>query len=854
MLNEKQSKKSGKFAKDIRDVAIVDEMSTSYIDYAMSVIVSRALPDVRDGLKPVHRRILFTMKEAGLVPQGRFRKSATVVGSVLGRYHPHGDVAVYDSLVRLAQPFSMRYPLINGQGNFGSIDGDTAAAMRYTETKLKPISEAMLADIDKDTVDFMDNYDGTRKEPKVLAARLPNLLINGTLGIAVGMATAIPPHNLSEVCDAIAYLIDHPDAEVEDLLKFIKGPDLPTGGLIYDFEELKAMYASGKGRVIMRAKANIEEGKNGRFRIIITEIPYQVNKSLLLQKIALVVKDKKIKGISDLRDESGKAGIKIVIELKRDAHPKKILNQLFKYTQMQDTLYANMLALDNGIQPRVFNLKSMLLAFIEHRKVVVIRRTKFELKKAQSRKHILEGFLIALDHLDEVIKTIRSSANREVAAKNLVKKFKLSVLQAEAILEMRLHQLSALERKQVLDEYEEIKKLIVALQELLGSEKKIYGVIKKETTEISEKFGDSRRTKIIKQKIGEMGLEDLVANEPNLVAITRDNYIKRMPVNTYRSQGRGGKGVLGMSTKAEDEVAKIFVAMTHERLLFFTDQGRVLQALVYDLPEATRQGRGAPLVNFIELRSNEKVTAVVNLSNQSDYKYMFMATKHGLVKKIDIKDLANVRKSGIIIIHLKNEDELLWAKPTMGDDEIILVSELGQSIRFKESDARPMGRAAAGVRGIKLKDEDELVGMDVISFSGQNSKELEDMREAMKAQGLNEEDLEEILKDSAQATADLLLMTVSKMGYGKLSALKQFKVQNRGGSGVKAAKVTRKTGNLVVARLVIQDKKTELIIISRKGQMIKIPLKSVRALSRVTQGAKLMRLKVDDEIASVAVS
>jgi len=499
-------------------------------------------------------------------------------------------------------------------------------------------------------------------------------------------------------------------------------------------------------------------------------------------------------------------------------------------------------------------LKSMLQAFIDHRKEVVIRRTKFELKKAEARKHILEGLLIALDHLDEVIKTIRSSANRIVAHKSLMKKFKLSDLQSEAILEMRLHQLSALERKQVMDEYNEIKKLIASLQELLASEKKIFAVVKKEIAAVKEKYGDERKTKIIKQKVGEMNLEDLVANEPNLVAITRDNYIKRMPVNTYRSQGRGGKGVLGMSTKAEDEVDRIFVAMTHERLLFFTDQGRVLQALVYDLPEAARQGKGAPLVNFIELKAQEKVTAVVNLSSQSQFQYLFMATKHGLVKKVDIKSLDNIRKSGIIIVHLKDEDELLWAKPTMGEDEVILVSERGQAIRFRESDVRPMGRAAAGVRGIKLKDKDVLIGMDIIGKIGQSSKELEDTREAMKAQGLSEEDIEDILKDAGQATADLSLLTVSLLGFGKLSALKQFKVQNRGGSGVKAAKVTRKSGSLVVARLVSQGSKVEMIIISKKGQMIKIPLKSVRQLSRVTQGVKLMRLKVDDEIASVAVS
>jgi len=839
-----------KFAQEIKPREISEEMENSYLDYAMSVIVSRALPDVRDGLKPVHRRILYTMKEMGLLSSAKFRKSATVVGSVLGRYHPHGDVAVYDALVRMAQDFSLRYPLISGQGNFGSIDGDSAAAMRYTESKLAPVAEEMLLDIEKETVDFMPNYDGTRQEPKVLPAKLPNLIINGTLGIAVGMATSIPPHNLGEVIEAIIHLIDNPEASVEDLLQFVKGPDFPTGGLVYDWEELKALYSSGKGKVIMRAKAEIEEGSRGRFRIIISEIPYQVNKAVLLQKIAALVKDKKVKGIADLRDESGKEGIRIVIELKREAHPKKVLNQLYKFTPLQEILYVNMLALDKGIQPRVFNLKTLLQAYIDHRQEIVTRRTRFELKKAEARKHILEGLLTALDHLDEVIKTIRESANRLQAHKRLRKRFKLSDKQTEAILEMRLHQLSALERKQVLKEYKEIKKLIKELKKLLSSAKEILKVVKKELKELRMKYADERRTKIYKQKIGEMSLEDLVANELNLVVLTSDNYIKRMPINTYRSQARGGKGVLGMATKEEDEVARIFAAMTHDRLLFFTNQGRVLEALVYDLPEGTRQSKGSPLVNFIELKPQEKVTAVVNLALDSHFEYLFMATKAGVVKKVKISDLAKIRKSGIIIVRLRKEDELLWAQPTSGRDEIILVSALGQSVRFKESEVRPMGRSAGGVKGIELGEDDYLVGMDVIAKA---YKEDEEVAQAVKETGLNQEEADSLLVLKQRGGEDFYLLTISELGYGKISALNYFKIQRRGGKGLRAAKVSRRTGKLVVARLIKRTHHKELILISKQGQMIKTPLKSLRPLSRVTQGVRLMRLRVDDKIASVAV-
>jgi len=844
-------KEEKKFAKQLKGTEISQEMESSYLDYAMSVIIARALPDVRDGLKPVHRRILYTMKEMGLSSASKFRKSATVVGAVLGRYHPHGDVALYDALVRMAQEFSLRHPLIKGQGNFGSIDGDSAAAMRYTECKLSPLAEEMLLDIEKETVDFMPNYDATRKEPKVLPAKLPNLIVNGTLGIAVGMATSIPPHNLGEICDAVIYLIKHPKAEVLDLLEFVQGPDFSTGALVYDWEELKSMYSSGKGRVIMRAKAQILEGKAGRFKIEITEIPYQVNKALLLQKIASLVKDKKIKGIADLRDASGKDGIKIVIDLKREAHPKKVLNQLYKFTPLQEILYVNMLALDQGIQPRVFNLKTLLWAYILHRKEIITKRTSFDLKQAEARKHILEGLLIALDHLDQVIKTIRSSSDRIEAGKQLIKKFKLSNLQAEAILEMRLHQLSALERKEILNEYKQIKIKIKELKTILGSEKAILNIVSQETLALKKKYAEERKTKIIKQKIGEMTVEDLIANEPNLVVITKDNYIKRMPINAYRSQVRGGKGVLGMATKTEDEVAEIFAAMTHDRLLFFTNEGRVLENYVYDLPEGLRQSKGTAIVNFIELKSQEKVTAVVNLTSGSGYGYLFMATRKGVVKKVKIADLEKIRKTGIIIIKLQKEDSLLWAEPTSGRDEIILISGLGQSIRFREAEVRPVGRAAGGVKGIELETDDYLVGMNTIAKA---QKTDENLSKAFKEKNLSQVDSSALAILKARSSTGDCLLAVSQFGYGKISRLRNFKVQRRGGKGIKASKVTRKTGNLVVARLVDPSQKSDLILISKKGQMIRTPLFSLRPLSRVTQGVRLMKLRVDDELASVAVS
>jgi len=843
--------KREQIAKEIREKEISQEMESSYLDYAMSVIISRALPDVRDGLKPVHRRILYTMKEMGLLSSAKFRKAATVVGAVLGRYHPHGDVALYDALVRLAQPFSLRYPLIEGQGNFGSIDGDPPAAMRYVECKLSKISEEMLEDIDKETVGFMPNYDATRKEPKVLPSKFPNLIINGTMGIAVGMATSIPPHNLGEVCDAIEFLIKKPDVEVSELLQFIQGPDFPTGGLVYDYQELKAMYSSGKGKILMRAKAEIVEDKKSKFRIEITEIPFGVNKSLLLQKIALLVKEKKIRGISDMRDESGRDGIKIIIELKRDAHPKKVLNQLYKFTPLQEIFYVNMLALDKGIQPRVFNLKTLLLAFIEHRKEVVRRRTKFELKKAEERKHILEGLILALDNLDEVIKIIKQAANREEAHKKLVKKFELSDIQAQAILDMRLHQLSRLEREELIQEHKNLEKLIKELKEILGSEKAILNIILKETRDLKNKYSKERRTKIIKQKIGELTAEDLIANEINLVVVTRDNYIKRMPISTYRSQIRGGKGVLGMATKKEDEVVDIFSAMTHDRLLFFTDKGRVLEGYVYDLPEGSRQAKGTPLVNFIELKPQERVTAIVNLPKESDYENLIMATRKGIVKKVKLSDLEKIRKSGIFIIKLKESDSLLWADLTSGDDEIILVSRNGQSIRFKETEVRPMGRSAGGVRGIQLEDEDILVGMNRISKSKKTDKEF---YQAMKEKGLSEEEEKTLEKLRKEGGGEKYLLTVSQYGYGKITNINNFKVQRRGGKGIKAAKVSRKTGLLVSACLIDKEKNKELVLISKKGQMIKIPFSPLRPLSRVAQGVRLMRLRIDDEIASFAVN
>lgn len=797
---------------------IVNEMQDSYLDYAMSVIVARALPDVRDGLKPVHRRVLYSMHELGLRPSAKFRKSATVVGDVLGKYHPHGDIAVYDSMVRMAQSFSMRYRLVNGQGNFGSMDGDSAAAMRYTEAKMMPIAEEMLADIEKQTVDFTPNYDGSRFEPKVLPAKVPQLLLNGTLGIAVGMATNIPPHNLGEIIDAAAHLIDNPDAEVEDLMQFVQGPDFPTGAHIYDIEEIKRAYSTGKGKVLMRAVAEIEEKSKGTFRIVISEIPYQVNKADLILKIAQLVKMKKIEGVSDLRDESDReSGVRIVIDLKSSAYPKKILNRLYELTPMQSAFHVNMLALIDGIQPKVLTLKNVLDEFIKFRQIVIRRRTVFDLNKAKDRAHILEGLKKALDHIDEIIKTIKQSQTKEIAHKKLMAEFTLSDKQSTAILEMKLSTLSGLERKKIDDELEEKKRLISKLEAILASVDKIKKIIKDELQEIKSKYADKRRTKVFKQKVNEFSAEDLIPNEQVFITLTNDNYIKRVPVSIYHSQNRGGKGVSGMTTKEEDFVEHFFMSWTHDELLFFTDRGRVFSTRVYEVPSFSRQAKGLAIANLIQILPDEKVTAIiaVNPKDSTQNKYFFMGTKKGIVKKTEVEKFSNIRKTGVIAIKMKPNDSLKWIKSTNGLNNMIMITKQGKAIYFKEENVRPMGRSASGVKGISLKPGDEVIAMDIITDK-ENSN----------------------------------IFTILQKGFGKRTSIKNFTIQTRGGIGIRASKVTTKTGP-VVGVLVVDNDEGDVVIISRSGQVIRMPLKSVKKLGRDTQGVTLMRLNSDDTIASM---
>jgi DNA gyrase subunit A len=804
----------------IKPRKIVDEMQESYLDYAMSVIVSRALPDVRDGLKPVHRRILYAMWTMGLKTGSKFRKSATVVGEVLGKYHPHGDIAVYDSLVRMAQDFAMRYPLISGQGNFGSMDGDAAAAMRYTEAKLSRTSEEMLYDLEKETVNFVDNYDKTQVEPQVLPAKLPNILLNGTVGIAVGMATNIPPHNIGEIIDGIILLIDHPRATISDLTSHVLGPDFPTGGLIFDKKEITQVYATGRGGIVMRARADIVEQKKGSFNIIVNEIPYQVNKAVLIEKIAELARDKKIEGIKDIRDESDKEGVRVVIELKKEAFPRKVLNRLYNLTQLQDKFHVNILALVDGIQPRVLNLKQTLECYIKHRQEVVTRRTKYDLKKAKERAHILEGLKKALDHINEIIKTIKKSKTKEIAHKNLVKQFRFTNIQAQAILDMRLSQLAALERKKIEDELKEKRKLIKELEAILKSPKKILGAIKKELLSLKEKYADERKTKVIAGPVDEFTPEDLIPKEDVAITLTRGGYIKSLSPSIYKAQRRGGKGIIGMATKEEDMVEHFFITSTHSDILFFTNSGKVFQLKAYEIPKSTRQAKGQSIVNFLQLSPNEKITALISLANYKKVKFLAMVTKNGLTKKVSTEDFAKVRRSGLIAIKLKKDDSLEWVKPTSGLDEIVLVTKLGQSIRFSEKDARPMGRVASGVRGIRLKRSDEIVGMDVIT--NQKSK--------IKSQKL---------------------LIITENGFGKKTDLKYYKRQRRGGSGIKTAKITSKNGNIVTAQILDPEDK-EMIVISKKGQVIRVPLVSISELGRATQGVRVMRLKSGDKAASVA--
>jgi len=807
----------------VQDQPIGEEMSKSYLEYAMSVIVSRALPDVRDGLKPVHRRILYAMWSVGLKANAKFRKSATVVGEVLGKYHPHGDSAVYESMVRMAQEFSLRYPLVRGQGNFGSMDGDNAAAMRYTEAKLSAVAEEMLFDIDKETVDFIPNYDGSHQEPRLLPAKLPNLLLNGTMGIAVGMSTNIPPHNLRELADAIDCLIENPEATTEDLMQFVKGPDFPTGGIIYDKKEIQAAYATGKGGVVIRGVAEVEEEKGGGFRIVVSEIPYQVNKADLVEKIADLVKEKKIEGIKALRDESDKDGVRIVIELKKDSYPKKILNSLYKHTSLQTTFHLNMLALVDGIQPKVLTLKMILEEYIKHRESVVRRRTQYDLNKAKDRAHILEGLMIALENIDAVIKTIKASKDKEVAKLNLIKKFKLSERQAVAILEMRLQNLANLEQLRVEEELKEKQKFIKEMEAILKSVARIRGIVRDELKALAEKFGDERRTQVVAHGVKEFSMEDLVPNEETVVLMTRDGYIKRLEPDTFKVQARGGKGVMGLSTKEEDMVEFMFSSQTHNDVLFFTTKGRVFQLKVYEIPQASRIAKGTPVVNFLQLIGGEQVSSILPLDKAVFSKYLFFATEQGLVKKTELSAFANVRRSGLIAIKLKGEDKLIWVKPTSGSDHIQLVTAKGQAIRFKETDVREMGRGAAGVHGIRLHKGDTLIGMGIAKTDKEKKRSYQ-------------------------------ILTIMAHGFGKRTDFSSYKLQGRGGSGLKTAKVTAKTGDITNAFLVNADNMAErdIIVISSQGQVIRTPFKSVSVLGRDTQGVRVMRFKEEgDSVAGV---
>ncbi|OGL61894.1 DNA gyrase subunit A [Candidatus Uhrbacteria bacterium RIFCSPHIGHO2_02_FULL_47_44] len=804
---------------------IADEMQTAYLDYAMSVIVGRALPDIRDGLKPVHRRILYSMWQTGLRSSAKFKKCASVVGDVLGKYHPHGDSAVYDSLVRMAQDFSMRYPLIRGQGNFGSLDGDPAAAYRYTEAKLETISEELLVDIEKETVDFIPNFDGTHKEPKVLPAKLPNLLINGTVGIAVGMASNIPPHNLGEVCDAVLALIRDKDTSIEDLSEIVKGPDFPTGGIAYSNADIKTALATGRGGVVVRGKTDIVEDKKGNFAIIITEIPYQVNKANLLIRIAQNVRDKKIEGIKDLRDESTSAGVRVVVELKKDAYPKKVLNRLYQTTQLQESTHYNMLALvEGGILPRVLNLKMILEEYLKHRQEVVKRRTQFELTRALDRAHILEGLRIALAQIDKIIACIKKSKDKEEARLNLIKQFKLSERQAVAILDMRLQQLANLETLRIEQEYAEKMALIKELESILASAKKMMMVIAEEVEGLKLKYASPRRTQIIKSGIKEFSIEDVVPDTETVVMITKAGYIKRIDPDTFRTQKRGGKGVVGMASKDEDEVEQVFSTTTHKDLLFFTSRGRVFQLKAYDVPEASRIAKGQALVNFLQLAPGESVSASLSMDELADSKYLLMVTNKGTIKKTDLSEYDSVRKSGLISIKLRDGDNLQWVRPTSGKDQIMLVTSGGQAVRFEEKGVRPMGRVASGVRGIKLKGDDSVVGMGIIPGS------------------------------SSKKPGEKEILVVMENGYGKRSDLIEYKVQGRGGSGIKTANISKKTGKIVAAHIVDTKDERDMFIISGAGQVIRSELKSVSVLGRATQGVRIMRFKKpDDTVASAAL-
>jgi len=800
---------------NIEPRTIEEVMESSYLTYSMSVIVSRALPDVRDGLKPVHRRILYTMNRDGLRSSAKHRKSANVVGAVMGDYHPHGDASIYDAMVRMAQPWSLRYLLVNGQGNFGSMDGDPPAAMRYTEAKMSKLSEELLIDIEKETVDFRENYDGRLNEPSVLPAKLPNLLLNGQLGIAVGMATNIPPHNLGELIDATIHLIDNPGATVDDLLEFVKGPDFPTGAVVYGKESLRTAYATGRGGVVVRGVAEIVENVKARNQIVITEVPYGLNKASLIEKIAELYKDKKITGISDIRDESSRGAVRIVIDLKKDAFPKKLLNQLYKLTPLQGMFHYNMLALIDGIQPKILGLVDIISEHIKHRQVVVRRRTEYELKKAKERAHILEGLKIALDHIDEVITTIRSSQTSEEAQVNLIKKFKLSDIQAKAILAMQLRTLAGLERQKIEDELAELLKIIAGLEKILADEKEILKIIKNEFEEIKKNYADERRTRIIPGELGKMSDEDLVPDEQVVVTLTSANYVKRSPIADYKKQGRGGKGRRGMVTREEDVIEHVINASTHDFLLFFTNKGRVFRIKTYEIPTTGLNAKGIAIVNLLQLQPEEAVSSVINVSKLNNTNYLFMCTVRGVVKKTPFEQYQNVRSSGLIAINLDEGDELKWIRMTSGENEMVISTSMGQAIRFNESGVRPMGRASRGVRGIRLRTNDKVIGMDVV-------------------------------QDNSS------VFVISKFGYGKRTKISQFTPHARGGVGIRSAVVNTKTGNLIGVQT-LKDDSQEVIILSSQGQAIRLGIKDIPELSRATQGVRIMRMNDGDEVVALAL-
>ncbi len=802
---------------------VEDVMEWSYLRYSMSVIIDRALPDVRDGLKPIHRRILYAMERNGWRPGTKFTKSANIVGEVMGKYHPHGDSAIYDAMVRLAQDWVMRAPLVEGQGNFGSMDGDPPAAHRYTEARMSRAGAALLTDLDKETVDFRDNYDGTQKEPVVLPAMLPNLLLNGQVGIAVGMATNIPTHNLGELCDAITYLIDNgaDNTTIDDLLKFVKGPDFPTGGIVYAGPAMKQAYLTGRGSVVIRAVTNIEETKRGRSQIIVSEVPYGVNKETLMKKIADLVKEKKIVGIQALRDESARGKVRMVVELKKDACAGKILNQLFKWTSLQTSFHYNMLALVDGIQPRILGLEDILNEYLKHRRLVVRRRTEYELKKAEERAHILAGLKIALDNIDEVIHLIRSSKDYEAAKTGLMERFQLSEVQAQAILAMQLRKLTGLDRQAIENELAELLAKIAEYQAILADEQKILDIIKSELAEMKEKLGDVRRTKIINHELGKMTDEDVIPEEDAVILLTDENYVKRTSMTDYRRQNRGGKGKRGVITKESDTVAQLITASTHDFLSFFTNKGRVFRLRAFDVPAASLQAKGTPVVNLLSLQPEEKVTSIIKYSKdeaQSGDGYLFMATTNGTIKKTKAKEYENIRANGLIAIKLDDGDELRWVRRTSGNDDVIMSTAFGQAIRFNEQDARSMGRSARGVRGIRLRPGDKVVGVDVVDPSNDKAK----------------------------------LLIMGERGYGKITKASNFPVHKRGGIGIKAAVVTAKTGNIMTVRSLDNDTK-EIIVISASGQTIRLATSDISVLGRATQGVRIMSLGAGDLVASVGL-